>query len=60
MVVDDIGRCCLHFQIWKEEHFSMKIYNKIEENMDNGLLGGDFRVGGRGPKWEIWLFLIKK
>ena len=38
MVVDDIGRCCLHFQIWKEEHFSMKIYNKIEENMDDGLL----------------------
>ena len=29
MVVDDVGGCCLHFQIWKEVHFSMKIYNEI-------------------------------
>ena len=29
MVVDDVVGCCLHLEIGKEEHFSMKNYNKL-------------------------------
>ena len=58
MVVDDVGGYRLHFQLWKEENFQMKHCNKIGVNQKKTWMM--VCIHDKCPKWEIWLFSMKK